>query len=787
LKAGFPTGTQTDPGNASEPKGPAFVPPTPAELAAKFPQLEILELLGRGGMGAVYKARQKQLGRIVALKILPPGIGDEPAFADRFTREARALATLNHPGIVTLYEFGQTNGLFFFLMEFVDGVNLRQLLHRGRIAPREALAIVPQICDALQYAHDQGIVHRDIKPENILLDRKGQVKVADFGVARLMGIDGEVPGAESGQASFASGSLTEAGKVMGTPQYMAPEQKNNPTEVDHRADIYSLGVVFYQMLTGELPGKRIEVPSKKVLLDVRLDEVVLRALENQPGLRYQQASALKTELETIAGGAPSPPPASRSQFAYFWEDVFPGCASSPKYKSRYIRFWEKLFGSVHSCGAISGFHLSLAGFIGFFAFLGIIPGMRWCLPGLGFFPMFGLIGVAYVFEAAARSGVDLSQTCRLPDPNSQRGRWRRRIFWLIVAGIIPAIFLFAMSLLVLGTRGGEKALEAATALEMTVIFAKAIGIALGVSLIVGLWCRVFRKKSVDGVDVWPRHAERLLAFAIFWPVLAVAASVVIWEFSLTARIHNVGANVDWGREVSSLVGNGTSDILVWAIIVWLILSVPGIGIFRKAIAKCAGKPENKPENKALPIQKPDRFWRRFAIFAACLPLVLIAIVVAYLLLSREAKIARAQKAQAFLQSQNAVALGLPEVVVADRAAVVKQRQFNGEGLLFLFGDMTNRWEPKHLDSLFAVTLESHLFGHGADWVIRSAHGNIGYNLETPTGAVTGEIVFHRGTPGRETDGAYVIGEFQPESGHPLPIAVKLAADKPAQPSAIGTK
>jgi hypothetical protein len=128
----------------------------------------------------------------------------------------------------------------------------------------------------------------------------GQVKVADFGVARLMGVEGEVTGAESSQAASASVSLTEAGKVMGTPQYMAPEQKNNPTEVDHRADIYSLGVVFYQMLTGELPGKRIEAPSKKFHLDVRLDEIVLCALEREPERRYQQASVLKTEVETVA-------------------------------------------------------------------------------------------------------------------------------------------------------------------------------------------------------------------------------------------------------------------------------------------------------------------------------------------------------------------------------------------------------------------------------------------------------------------------------------------------------
>jgi serine/threonine protein kinase len=295
LKLGASEDTVTDA------KQPAFTPPPIEELAAKFPQLEILELIGKGGMGAVYKARQKQLDRIVALKILPPGIGNDPAFADRFTREARALAKLNHPGIVTLYEFGESSGQFYFLMEFVDGLNLRQLLHAGRVSAREALAIVPQICDALQFAHDQGIVHRDIKPENILLDRRGRVKVADFGLAKLMGGGDNGPAAAAHSAA-GSPTLTDAGEVMGTPQYMSPEQIQAPGEVDHRADIYALGVVFYQMLTGELPGKKIEPPSKKVQIDVRLDEVVLKALEQKPELRYQQASVLKTQVETIVAG-----------------------------------------------------------------------------------------------------------------------------------------------------------------------------------------------------------------------------------------------------------------------------------------------------------------------------------------------------------------------------------------------------------------------------------------------------------------------------------------------------
>ena len=275
--------------------GPGFCLPSLGELASLFPQLEILEIIGQGGMGAVYKARQKELDRIVAVKILPPAIGQSEAFSNRFAREAKALAKLNHAGIVTIYEFGQADGLYYILMEFVDGVNLAQLMKTGRISPREALAIVPQICDALQFAHDQGIVHRDIKPENILLDRLGRVKVADFGIAKLIGAD------EFAASSFASGEvlLTEVGKIMGTPQYMAPEQIDHPSEVDHRADIYALGVVFYQMLTGELPGKRVEAPSRKVHIDVRLDEIVLRAMEKDPELRFQQVSVMKTRVDDL--------------------------------------------------------------------------------------------------------------------------------------------------------------------------------------------------------------------------------------------------------------------------------------------------------------------------------------------------------------------------------------------------------------------------------------------------------------------------------------------------------
>ncbi len=301
MRGGLGTHAEIDPASTAHDaahRNPRFVPPPVEEIADSFPQLEVLEFIGQGGMGAVYKARQKQLDRIVALKILPPDIGDDTAFAERFAREAKAMAKLSHPGIVTIHDFGQTEGgLFYFVMEFVDGINLGELTRRQQVSPREALRIVPQICDALQYAHDQGIVHRDIKPENILLDRQGNVKVADFGLAKLMGGVEEVTG-EQGAASGPS-ILSSADKVIGTPQYMAPEQIEHPLEVDHRADVYSLGVVFYQLLTGDLPHRPIEPPSRRVRVDVRLDDVVLRALEEEPDRRYQHVSVLKTRVETI--------------------------------------------------------------------------------------------------------------------------------------------------------------------------------------------------------------------------------------------------------------------------------------------------------------------------------------------------------------------------------------------------------------------------------------------------------------------------------------------------------
>ncbi len=306
IKLGLPSGadvgkntTQDEQGGVPTSATPPsrFVPPEPAELAKQFPQLEILTLLGQGGMGAVYKARQKQLDRLVALKILPPEVGRDPAFTERFTREARSLARLNHLHIVTVYDFGLSeDGLYYFVMEYVDGTDLRHVIQAGKLEPAEALAIVPQICDALQFAHKNGIVHRDIKPENILLDKEGNIKIADFGLARLL------------DRPASAYTLTAAGHKMGTPHYMAPEQIEHPHHVDHRADIYSLGVVFYEMLTGELPIGRFAPPSRKVQVDVRLDQIVLKSLEHEPELRYQQASEVKTDVETIVAYPKTPIP-----------------------------------------------------------------------------------------------------------------------------------------------------------------------------------------------------------------------------------------------------------------------------------------------------------------------------------------------------------------------------------------------------------------------------------------------------------------------------------------------
>ncbi|HOW65379.1 MAG TPA: serine/threonine-protein kinase [Verrucomicrobiota bacterium] len=298
-------------------------PPSLETVAAAFPQLEILELIGVGGMGAVFKARQSRLDRMVALKLLVPPLAAPPTFAERFNREARVLARLNHPGIVSVYDYGEAGGFFYLLMEFVDGVNLRQAMRTGRFTPIQAMALVPKICEALQFAHDEGILHRDIKPENILLDTRGRVKIADFGIAKLIGDKAK------------DATLTGSGLAVGTPHYMAPEQLEHPQDVDHRADIYSLGVVFYEMLTGELPLGRFAPPSQKTPLDPRVDEVVLRALERERDRRQSNANEVKEQVETITltpiPGGPAKPDSESQPVSNFEPKVSLCSISTPEY------------------------------------------------------------------------------------------------------------------------------------------------------------------------------------------------------------------------------------------------------------------------------------------------------------------------------------------------------------------------------------------------------------------------------------------------------------------------
>ena len=259
-------------------------------VQSQLPDYELMESLGRGGMGAVFRARQVKLDREVAIKVLLPPPGEVQGWSERFQREAQALARLVHPGIVTVHDFGQGEDLAWIVMELVDGADLRQMLDEGRLPQAEALAIVPALCEALQYAHDQGVVHRDIKPENVLFDRFGGVKLVDFGLAKLSGDAGGL-------------QLTRTDQAMGTPRYMAPEQLERPRDVDHRADLFSLGVVFYEMLTGHVPAGVVEPPSRIAGVDPGIDDVVLGALEREPDRRPQSAADIERGLKGIGQGA----------------------------------------------------------------------------------------------------------------------------------------------------------------------------------------------------------------------------------------------------------------------------------------------------------------------------------------------------------------------------------------------------------------------------------------------------------------------------------------------------
>jgi len=273
--------------------GPShWTPPAPAELARLLPHYHIESMLGHGGMGAVYKGLQPDLDRPVAIKLLPAELTADEQFIGRFRREARSLAKLHHPGIVTVYDFGQTSeGHLYFVMEYVDGADLRRVLQTTHLEPDQALELVCQVCEALQAAHKLGIIHRDIKPANILLTSDGVAKLADFGLCRPVG-------------EINTAGLSNSDIAMGTLDYMSPEQRSGHS--DHRTDIFSLGITLYEMLTGRPPRGAFDPPSRKVRIDVRLDEVVLKALQEEPDRRYQQASEMKMDVDRIRTSTAEP-------------------------------------------------------------------------------------------------------------------------------------------------------------------------------------------------------------------------------------------------------------------------------------------------------------------------------------------------------------------------------------------------------------------------------------------------------------------------------------------------
>lgn len=258
--------------------------PTPLELTQMMPggvyQFDLM--IGQGGMGAVYRGRQLNLGRAVAIKILHRDHGTDYAYAERFRREAQALAQMNHPNIVSVFDFGVVGEYLHYVMEYVEGVDLHQQLTFGVISPGRAVEILAKVCDALTFAHSMGIVHRDIKPANILLANDGRIKVADFGLAKRFDQKGTM--------------LTQTNMAMGTPDYAAPEQYDSKSELDHRADIYALGVVLYQSITGQLPRGAWHPPSSIIGCDARLDALITRALKPDRAQRHASAAEFKSEL-----------------------------------------------------------------------------------------------------------------------------------------------------------------------------------------------------------------------------------------------------------------------------------------------------------------------------------------------------------------------------------------------------------------------------------------------------------------------------------------------------------
>ncbi len=274
-----------------------------AFVGRTFGGYRIEGVIGRGGMGTVYKAQQLSLGRPVAIKVMPLDLAREEQFLERFHREADALSRLSHPSVVAVFDRGEIDGQPYLVMEYVEGSSLREAMRNGPLPLAEALRVTAAVLDALDHAHEKGIVHRDIKPENVLLSRDGVVKVADFGLSRLLGPDDGT-------------RLTRTQLILGTYEYMAPEQREHAREADPRSDLYATGVVLYEMLAGELPIGRFALPSRRRPhdCDARVDGLIERSLEKNPVGRFQSAREMADAIEAVQrnpqprAAAPEAPP-----------------------------------------------------------------------------------------------------------------------------------------------------------------------------------------------------------------------------------------------------------------------------------------------------------------------------------------------------------------------------------------------------------------------------------------------------------------------------------------------
>ena len=288
-----------------------FVAPDPADLAPLFPGYEIQGLIATGGMGAVYHAVQKSLDRAVALKILPRELSKDAAFCAGFEAEAKAMARLNHPNLIGVYDFGEVNGMLYIIMEYVPGKSVYHSAYGKSIAPKQVIRLVTGICKGLAHAHENGILHRDIKPSNILLDQNAEPKIGDFGLARPIGT-----------------KVVEGEEIFGTPHYTAPEVVNSPHSVDYRADIFSVGVLLHELLTGKLPAEDSRPASVISHCDTRFDAIIRRATQPLAASRYSSAMEIANDLQAITSVA-APKGSARSAAAAKSSSRAPAGAKGP--------------------------------------------------------------------------------------------------------------------------------------------------------------------------------------------------------------------------------------------------------------------------------------------------------------------------------------------------------------------------------------------------------------------------------------------------------------------------